>query len=534
LLHWIIIALFEWFDKRRVASEMQESEFGVQSQMDLANTKRSFFNSELQRTTIFLFVTLIAFYFFTLLIPLLIPLGRSTFLRDPDVYWHVAVGRMIWQMGALPHYDQLSHTFYGHPWIAKEWLGQLFFFSAYEFAGWRGVALLTASVVALAYALLFLVLARSMRLTVAIGISAVAFTFSLGLFNARPLVFADPLIVIWFASLVRAVEAKKSPNRLLWLLMVLWANVHASFTFGLAIAAVLAAEAFFGSSADERLVTAKRWAIFLAGALCAACITPYGYKPILATYQVFVGNEALQYYTHEWQPAVLDAKSFNGRIIFLLLFLGLYHGVKLPFWRLTAFIFLLYLLFAHVRFAALFAIVAPILLAIPLIEQFSFLRLSRQIETDPAFFEVLARVSKRGLFPVGSLIAASLVAFGAYGPTMAPEAKITPEGAVDYIYKHQLVGNIYNPLNFGGYLMFRGVKTFIDGRTDQLFLENFWTKLNDVVYHHPKEFIPYLMGYSVKLAVVIPNSVDAQELERSADWQKVYSDSVSELFQRRH
>jgi hypothetical protein len=508
---------------------MHQPESDVQFQVDLVNSdKRLFFSSELQRTTIFLFVTLIGFYLFVLLIPL----GRSTFLRDPDVYWHVAVGRMIWQTKALPHFDQLSHTFHGHPWIAKEWLGQLFFFGAYEFAGWRGVALLTASVVALAYALLFLVLARSMRLTVAIGISAVAFFFSLGHFNARPQVFADPLIVIWFASLAGAVEAKKSPNPLLLLVMVLWANVHASFTFGLAIAALLAAEALFDCPSKERAGTAKRWAIFLTAALGSACLTPYGFQPILATFQVFVGNEALRY-TQEWQPAVLDATGFNGPVIFALLFLALYRGVKLPFWRLSAFIFLTYLMFAHVRFAALFAIVAPILLATPLIRQFSFLRLSSQIDTDPAFFEVMARVSKRWLYPACSLIAGSMVAFGAYGPTMAPRAEITPEGAVDYIYKHQLAGNIYNPLNFGGYLIFRGIKTFIDGRTDQLFLENFMTKLNETVDRNPVGFVPYLAGYNVVLAVVIPNSIDAQELERSADWQKVYSDSVSELFQRR-
>jgi hypothetical protein len=39
---------------------------------------------------------------------------------------------------------------------------------------------------------------------------------------------------------------------------------------------------------------------------------------------------------------------------------------------------------------------------------------------------------------------------------------------VDYIYEHGLVDN---PFDFGGYLIFRGIKTFIDGRTDQLFLE---------------------------------------------------------------
>jgi hypothetical protein len=371
-----------------------------------------------------------------------------------------------------------------------------------------------------------------MRLTVALGISGAAFIFSFGHFNARPQVFADPLIIIWIASLVRAVEERRSPSPILFPVMTLWANVHASFTFGLAIAGLLAAEAIFDSPSKQRFDTARRWAIFLVVAIGAACLTPYGFQPILATFKVFVGNEALRY-TQEWQPTILEAKGFNAPTLFVLLFLALYHGVKLRFWRLLAFIFLLYLMLVHLRFASLFAIVAPILLATPLMEQFPFLRLSRQIDMDPAFFERMACVSKRWLYAACSLLGASVIAFGACGPTMAPRAELTPEGAVDYIYEHQLVGNVYNSPNFGGYLIFRGIKTFIDGRTDQLFLENFMNNLFEVVYEKPTQFARYLLGYNVVLAVVIPNSIEARELASSADWQRLYADPVSELFQRR-
>jgi hypothetical protein len=406
----------------------------------------------------------------------------------------------------------------------------LFFFGAYSLAGWRGVTLLAASVVALTYALLFLIMARSMRLTIALGISFAAFVFSLGHFSARPQIFADPLLIVWFACLVRAVEGKRSPSPMLFPLMTLWANVHGSFTFGFAMAGLLAVEAIFDSSSKERFDTARRWAIFLVIAIGAACLTPYGFQPILMTFNIFGGNEALRY-TREWQPTTLE--HINGLALFVLLFLALYHGVKLSFWRLSAFMFVLYLVLAHLRFGSLFAIVAPILLATPLVELFPSLCMSRQVNRDPAFFEVMARVSKRWLFPACSLIAGSVIAFGAYGPKMAPSTEITPQGTVNYIYQHQLVGNIYNPLNFGGYLIFRGIKTFIDGRTAQLFLGNFMNNLFEVVTKKPTQFVEFLQRYDVVLAVVIPHSVEAQELERSADWQKLYSEPVSELFQKR-
>jgi hypothetical protein len=482
-----------------------------------------------KRTILFLFVLIYGFYLFLGVVLL----AKGNFTSDPDAYWHIAVGRTIWQTGTLPHVDELSHTFRGQPWIAKEWLGQLIFFAAYTLDSWRGVALLTAAVAALTYALLFLTLARSMRLTVAIGLATTAFVFSLGHFaSGRPQILADPLIVIWVASLIRSVENRTSPSFMLLPVMTLWANVHGSFTFGLAIAGALAVEAFFSSPADQRFRTAGRWATFLVAAFAFVCITPYGIQPMLMTLQVFVGNDAL-HYIQEWRPATPETLGVDGPIILGLLFLALYHGVKLPLWRLLSIIGLVYLMFAHVRFAALFAIVVPLLLVTPLTKQFPFLRLSTQIATEPSFFSAMARASKRFLYPVCIFMVADVAAFAAFGPTMAPNRKVSPNGAVDYIQREHLSGNIYNPHDFGGYLIFRGIKTFIDGRNDQLFTGGFATRLYDAVDQHPTKFIEYLAAYNVSIALVIPDSREAQELSAAAGWQNVYSDDVSELFQKR-
>ena len=103
-------------------------------------------------------------------------------------------------------------TFQGQPWIANEWLGGLLFYGAYASGGWRGVVLLSACILALSYALLFFVLARKMRLTVAAGLATVAFIFSIDQFNLRPYVFAYPLIVIWVAGLLDALENNRPPS----------------------------------------------------------------------------------------------------------------------------------------------------------------------------------------------------------------------------------------------------------------------------------------------------------------------------------
>ncbi len=61
---------------------------------------------------------------------LLLLLG-ARLLNDPDVYWHIAVGRWIVEHRAVPHVDPFSATMAGAPWIAKEWLSQLLYAGAH-------------------------------------------------------------------------------------------------------------------------------------------------------------------------------------------------------------------------------------------------------------------------------------------------------------------------------------------------------------------------------------------------------------------
>src|SRR5436853_103189 len=126
-------------------------------------------DQDVQRARWFTFVLLVGF----LLLLYIVLLPADRLLLDPDLYWHIATGRKIWEAGSFPQVDEFSHTFRGHPWIARDWLGDLSFFGAYNLLGLRGVAMITGGAIALAYALLFLMLARTMRLTVAIGVAAV-------------------------------------------------------------------------------------------------------------------------------------------------------------------------------------------------------------------------------------------------------------------------------------------------------------------------------------------------------------------------
>ena len=482
-------------------------------------------NEDAQAACRLVFVLLFAFF-----------LGNSlfradTFLNDGDTFWHIAAGARIWHTGSFPRVDEWSHTFLGHPWIANGWLAELILFGAYNLGGWRIVALVSAGTIAATYALLYLILAPKVRLTVAVGVATTAYLFSSGHFLARPHIFSFPLLIIWFSGLVDAIEAKIPPRPYLLLVMLLWANIHGGFTLALGLAALLGAEAVFQSDSGTRFRVAVRWGSFLVAALACACATPYGYQTILIALQFLGGNEAVPF-IREWQPMFGESTPGIKIFVMALLFLALYYGVKVPFWRLVAIIMLIYLMLSYVRFAPWFFAITPILLMSPLANQFHFLRLDTDLATNQNVFEGLARVSRKALYPISSMVMIAIVAFAFYGPALSSRADITPAGAVDYVLEHNLRGNIYNPYDFGAYLIFRGIKTFIDSRTDQLFSEGFASSVARTLHREPSAFVAMLQKYDISLALVKPHSIESAELEKSSVWTKVYSDATSQLFVR--
>src|SRR5437868_13292923 len=139
---------------------------------------------------------------FALFFALLLHAAPEAFLRDPDTFWHIGVGRRILQTGSLPWTDQLSHTFQGHRWMAKDWLSEIIFAQIYEVGGWRAIVGVAVGAVALTFALLFVELARQIRLTAALSMAMLAYALSSIHFLARPHLLSYPLLVLWFAGLI--------------------------------------------------------------------------------------------------------------------------------------------------------------------------------------------------------------------------------------------------------------------------------------------------------------------------------------------
>lgn len=442
-------------------------------------------------------------------------------LADPDTYSHIALGRWILGHHTVPTGDPLSQTFRGEPWVAFEWLAQVIYAGALSLGGWTAVVALAAATAATAFGLLTRFLLREWQPMPALIAVLAAFVLTSPHIVARPHMLALPLLVMWVASLIRAIDERRAPPWHLLPLMTLWANLHGSFTFGLAFIGAVACEALWNAPAAERLRMVRPWIVFGALALVAACVNPYGPEMILVTFRTVALGQALLIIT-EWRPQ--DFSHLGPFELIMLAGFGyaLYRGVKLPLPRIVMLFGVLHLGLSQSRHADLVGMLVPLFLARPLAEQFA------AITALPSLGDM-----RSGLWAAA---AAGCVLLGVTGfaasRDIAPAANITPVNALKS-FDAAKSGPILNDYGFGGYMDFVGIAPFIDGRTELYGTEFVLRYDRALKLENLPDFVRLLDEYKFGVTLLQPSTPAVALLDRLPDWQRIYADDIAVVHKRR-
>jgi hypothetical protein len=433
----------------------------------------------------------------------------------------------------FPRHEIFSHTALGHPWLDIEWLGQIILSLTYNLLGWHGLVLLCGLVLAYTFVLLYEFLARNLRPTVALGAAAVSYLFALNHFLARPHLLTFPIIVVWTAYLARAAEENRTPSVWLLPLMLLWANLHGGFTIGLVLAAGFGLEATISASPVRRRRVTIGWLGFWLAALLVCCITPYGYQSILRTFYGLDLGEVLNH-IGEWRPMNAQNDEIQVAVLLCLLALTLVFGAKIGLIRVLMVVGLLYLGLRHVRGLPIFALVLPLMIARPLQQQFAFLRPT----TDP--LPLFDRGRFRPPLTTSALIM-TLVAAGMLGttytilrPADAPADNMTPAAALEHAMNANVNGPVLNAFDFGGYLIFRGIPTFIDGRTlpfGKEFAADYFKAIG--VADGGTKLDELTDKYNVTWTLLRTKSAAALHFDHSPGWRRLYDDDIAVIHVRR-
>lgn len=444
---------------------------------------------------------------------LLLTLG-ARLLGDPDSYSHMAVGRWILSHGAVPTIDPFSFSMRGEPWIAFEWLSEVIYTEVYTLFGWTGVVVLASAMVALAVGLLTRFLLRELPPTLTLFIVLPAFVLLSPHLLARPHVLTLPIMVAWAAALVNCMDRRAPPPYWALPLLVLWANLHGSVVLALGLIGPVVLEALLDQKRSEWPRVITRWTPFAALAVAACCLTPYGPESLLIPITTLSAGQALNWII-EWRP-----QDFGHIGIFELMLLaaifGLSRGVTLPVVRVLVVLGLLHFALAQVRNADLLAMLAPLYLAAPL---------ARQLGVK-AEDEVAGSTRGVSLAIVGVMAVATVLALVR---DVRPLPRTTPETAVANISPAERVLNDYA---FGGYLIFNGIPSFIDGRSE-LYGGRFIDRYNrGLALSDLNDFLKLLDDYKIDATLLEPNTPAVALLDRLPDWHRVYSDNGAVLHKR--
>jgi hypothetical protein len=451
---------------------------------------------------------------------------RSRF-DDPDMWWHLKLGEIIWTTHVIPRADFFSYTTNHHSWIPHEWLSQLLIYSAYQTGGYSGLmiwlSLLTSALLITGYGLCWL---YSGNAKVAFLGALTMWIFATTGLAIRPQMVGYLLLVV--ELLLLHLGQTRSPRWFFGLppLFAIWVNCHGSFFLGLVVSGIYLFSSSFhfrtGSLLSSDWGHHRRLTLTLALILSitALFLNPVGLKQILYPLDTILHQSVGLNSVDEWQPLRLS----NPRGVALLAVVGCIFLViiarrsELLLHELLVLTLGIWLAVSHQRMLFVFGIlVGPIL--------------SRLLA---ASWEGYNRERDRPAPNILFITASLLIAFWMFPDIRDLTRQVqeqSPVKAVAFIKTH-LSGRMLNDYAYGGYLIWAAPNqpVFIDGRADVFestgVLNEFgkWATLQD----DPETL---LNKYQIDFCMLTRQSPMVHVLPLLPNWKLVYSDDLSVIFE---
>jgi hypothetical protein len=444
---------------------------------------------------------------------------------DPDLWFHLRLGQVIWTTHSIPSTDIFSFTAQGHAWTAHEWLAELGIYAVYRLGGFPGLMIGFASLASILFALVyFLCYRRCTSALVAFLGGVCAGFFSTGGMAIRPLLLGHLFLIVELILL----ELAPRSRRWLWMIPPLfgvWVNCHGSYFFGIGVLLVYWVCTF--AKGNWGLVVAGEqynrdretlgWVLVLS--LAALCVNPVGIRLLLYPLNVAFHQSASLNSINEWLPPDMHSARGAGMIVVVvgILLITILRQSKLQLRDLLVLAAACALTMQHVRMFFVFGIVVG-----PILAQVLAPLLGQDQRRDHPI--------ANGFF-LCAFAAAIVWGFPSSADVQRQIAKNSPAGAVDYIRRAGLSGPMLNEYVFGDYLIWAlpEEKDFIDGRGDVFdwigVLAEYgrWATLQE-------DPTILLEKYKIRFCLISKDAPMTHVLPYLPGWRKVYSDNVSAIF----
>lgn len=459
---------------------------------------------------------------------------------DPDMWWHLRTGEYVLQNG-IPRQDVFSFTVPDHRWITHEWLSQVIMWLLYAVGGFAALILAFAAVIAFSFWLVYRNSSGRPYLAAFIGLLA-AFA-SAPTWGARPQMF-NILFLALFLHLVEGVRGGHFSIRAFWWFLPLtavWANLHSGYLAGIVLLAAYAvgdaAQAVLRPWLPEQergLALRHCGALALAagGSLLAAALNPNTFELWVYPLET-LRSPAMQQFIQEWHPPQFRQIIFWPFAGLLLLGVMAWAYGKRP----AATDVLLFLGTAaagllSARNIPLFAVVAAPIVSRAIWPMNGGQRTAAAVGIGDGQRPAPLHILVNTLLLVLILLAGALWV----GQTIAGNEKAIverfPVAAVDFLEASGLdTARGYNTYGWGGYLIWRGIPVFVDGRAD--------VYGDDFLFFYQRaaqlrsDWREPLERYAVDYVLVGRHSALATMLAEVQGWEEAYADDMARVFVRR-
>ncbi|MDF1581254.1 MAG: tetratricopeptide repeat protein [Desulfuromonadales bacterium] len=491
---------------------------------------------------------LLAYWLFTAALLVFLALYAFRPIADPDFWWHLKSGEVMWLNKGLLHHDPFTYTADSTVTLREKlilqgyWLWQLPAYGLYRLAQFNGIFVLNfATLLAMAGVVGWQLRQRGVSLIVAAPLLTLTFVLLSYIYPMeRPQVVSFLCAAILLSLLSRVQEGEK----LGWplpLTMLLWANMHGAFIVGAFLITLFAAGALFQYRNERN--TLRHIILWTALALLASLLNPNGIGTYHAAIKFY--NAPLMSAVREYQSTLTVFNEGDSHYAILWLLIGLYGVGKLLsrrfYWpEIFIALFLAWFSVVHVRNVAFFSLALLPATGADLHHWLN--RLSNNSEKTHLWRVLLALA-----------VLGSVAGLGIRGGELKQEKALQgvvsswfPTAAVDFIERSSLRGNMLNNYDFGGYLLWRFYperKVFIDGRGMKPEIYEDWKAISSASLDDgsagKKEYEELLDQYEIDF-VVQPLSLLfsgritplVKFLLNKPDWSPVYVDAQSYVLVR--
>ena len=446
---------------------------------------------------------------------------------DPDLWWHLKMGQIIWTTHSIPTHDLFSYTANQQTLVPQEWLAQVSIYSAYKLGVYSGLMLwfflLSFALVVAGY-ILCRIYSGNAKVAF-VGAMTIWYFGTIG-FEIRPQMFSYILLVAELLLICAGRTRNPAWFAGLPFVFLIWINSHASFVVGIAVAGAYLVGSFFefevGALISHRWNPQHRrsfiWSFLFS--IVTLFINPAGFKQIFYPFDTLMNMKLLMANVQEWAPLKLTEARGIGllAVLFCMVLLIAARKTDIHLDEVLMLVAGTWMAVGHIRMLVIFGIlVAP--------------TLSRQLASVWENYEP----EKDRILPNAVFIGLSLIAIVLAFPSRENlELQVqthSPTKALEYIRTNQLSGPMLNDYTYGGYLIWAAPEypVMIDGRTDIYewsgFLEQYarWATSQE----DPNLL---LQKYNVNFCLLSSQSQMINIMPLLPDWKLVYSDDLARVF----